>query len=329
MEGAKQNASVSFLQLPVLIAKVVLTKPKLPSTTAMRSRRFIEDIVHAYCAGFQLADGDGIIVDMHMNPKPNRVVGALVWLILGAASIGTFYVVSALNDSARQYDAAQLELSKSAYSGSVDVVQLPGSDKKLNIPTWSLFQTGNIWSLISRTSPVNQGYTPIDLVDVPITHGDSRQTMKISSKIAGPLTKLANAAQADGYHLAVSSGYRSARDQQDILDHFIAVQGEAVAKQDVALPGNSEHQSGLAVDLSDDPPDCLANRDDCSLSTASAGWLANNAYKFGFIQRYPPGTSAITGVAAERWHYRYVGSALARIMHDSNLTFDQFVELAR
>lgn len=266
---------------------------------------------------------------MQTPPRPRRLINSLLWVVLAGASVDTFYVVSALSDSAEEYSQAQVELSKAEYSGSVDIVQLPGSDKKLNIPTWSLFQTGNIWTLVSQAKPIQRDYVPNDLVAEPIPHGDASEPMKVSAKIAVPLSKLAAAASADGYELAVSSAYRSAADQQEILDHYIAIQGESVAKQYVALPGNSEHQSGLAVDLSDDTPACRANSDDCSLSSASAQWLADNAYKYGFIQRYPAGTSSITGVAAERWHYRYVGVALARVMHDSDLTFDQFVDLAR
>jgi D-alanyl-D-alanine carboxypeptidase len=268
-------------------------------------------------------------IGMHNSPRPHKIISYLLWAVLAASSVGTYYIVSALNDSAKEYSNIQTELNKPANSGSVEVVQLPGSDKKLNVPTWSLFQTGNIWTLISKAKPVSQDFTPNDLVDVPISHGDAGTPMKVSLKIADPLKKMAAAASSDGVVLAVSSGYRSAKDQQQILDQFIAVQGESVARQYVALPGNSEHQSGLAVDISDDTPQCRANSDDCSLSFESAQWLANNAYKYGFIQRYPAGTSAITGVATERWHYRYVGSALARVMHDSDLTFDQFVELAR
>ena len=266
---------------------------------------------------------------MQVSPRPRKIISYLLWSVLAISSVGTFYVISALKDSAQEYSEAQTELSKAAYSGSVDVVQLPGSDKKLNIPTWSLFQTGNIWSLISKAKPVQKDYSPSDLVDAPIPHGDANMQLKVSSKIAGPLKKLAAAAESDGIDLAISSGYRSSKEQQEILDEFIAIQGESVAKQYVALPGNSEHQSGLAVDLSDDTPQCRADSDDCSLSASSAEWLYENAYKYGFIQRYPTGTSAITGVAAERWHYRYVGVALARVMHDSNLTFDEFVQLAR
>jgi D-alanyl-D-alanine carboxypeptidase len=327
IDGAKQNASVSLLQFVLVTAITELASPMLLSITARSIRRFIEAIVHARAKHFQLTSPGGIMVGMYKEPRSHRFVSYLLWGVLTAASIGTYYIVDSLNQSSREYDQAQTELKKSAYSGSVDVVQLPGSDQKLNIPSWSLFQTGNVWTLVSKAKPIDTNYTPNDLVDVPLPHGDSTDPMKVSSKIAEPLKKLAAAAQADGHTLAISSAYRSAKEQQAILDHAVQIQGTISAHQYVANPGSSEHQSGLAVDFSDDTPSCELDSDTCSLGAGSTQWLEDNAYKFGFIQRYPAGKESVTGIATERWHYRYVGTA--RVMHDSNMTFDEFVQLAR
>jgi D-alanyl-D-alanine carboxypeptidase len=252
----------------------------------------------------------------------------LVWFVLILASVGTYLIVSSLDQVNDAYADAQSELQKPAYSGSVGTVNV-SDEKPFNIPTWSLFQTGNIWTLISKAKPVEKSFVPEALVELKVAHGDSAVPMKVAAKIEEPLTKLFSAAEKAGYPLAVSSAYRSADDQQEILDEFTLVQGESVAKQYVAEPGKSEHQSGLAIDLSDNTPACLKDSDDCSLGAESAAWLADNAHTYGFIQRYPPGSMSITGVAFERWHYRYVGIALARAMYESNLTFDEFVELAR
>lgn len=86
----------------------------------------------------------------------------------------------------------------------------------------------------------------------------------------------------------------------------------------VALPGTSEHQLGLAVDINADTSKC--SRDDVY------NWLLENSYKYGFIQRYPSGKTSITGVANEPWHYRYVGKEAAEEIHQSGLCLEEYVE---
>ena len=264
-----------------------------------------------------------------MQRRPSHpLINILVWVVLVIASAGTYFNITSLDQASNSYLEAQAELHKPEYNGSVGKVNVTDG-KPLNIPAWSLFQTGNIWTLISKAKPVEKSFVPEALTELDVAHGDSTEPMKVAAKIEEPLKRLFSAAESAGYPLAVSSAYRSADDQQEILEEFTLVSGESVARQYVAEPGKSEHQSGLAIDLSDNTPACLADSDDCSLGAASANWLADNAHNYGFIQRYPPGSMSITGVAYERWHYRYVGVALARAMHGSNLTFDEFVELAR
>lgn len=266
---------------------------------------------------------------MYQPRRSHRIPTILTWLVLIAASVGSYFVIASLNESGSEYLRAQQELNKSVYSGSVASVQLPESDVKLNVPSWTLFQSGNVWALISKAKPLPDSYTPDDLVESPVAHGDSSGSMKISKRIASPLTKLVAAAKEDGHILVLSSAYRSIDDQKALMDEFAAEQGEALARTYVAEPGSSEHHTGLAVDFSDASPLCSTDSDECNLSLSSAQWLADNAWKYGFIQRYPEGAKPITGIAYEPWHYRYVGTALARAMHDSPLTFDEFVELVR
>lgn len=96
---------------------------------------------------------------------------------------------------------------------------------------------------------------------------------------------------------------------------------EETAMEWVALPGTSEHQLGLAVDINADTSKC--SRDDVY------NWLLDNSYKYGFIQRYPSGKTSITGVANEPWHYRYVGKEAAEEIHQSGLCLEEYVENLR
>ena len=83
-----------------------------------------------------------------------------------------------------------------------------------------------------------------------------------------------------------------------------------------ARPGSSEHQTGLAVDIN--------AADDWFNNTKEAKWLANNAYKYGFILRYPKGKEYITGYQYESWHYRYVGEKVAKYIYEHDITYEEY-----
>lgn len=123
----------------------------------------------------------------------------------------------------------------------------------------------------------------------------------------------------------VREGYRTAEEQQEILDDKIQsyinqgysqVKAERTAKEWVALPGTSEHQLGIAVDINADKSKC-SNED-------VYGWLAENAYKYGFVLRYPPGKQKITGTSYEPWHYRYVGEEAAKEIYERGICLEEY-----
>ena len=127
------------------------------------------------------------------------------------------------------------------------------------------------------------------------------------------------AALQDGYELQLTGGYRSFEDQQEMYDRFVRDFGTQVAAERVALPGRSEHQTGLAVDVGE-----VGLPDDEEFGeTASSAWVRDNAHRFGFIVRYPPDKADITGYANEPWHLRYVGLDLATELHASGLTMEE------
>ena len=91
----------------------------------------------------------------------------------------------------------------------------------------------------------------------------------------------------------------------------------------VAVPGTSEHQTGLAVDLVDKSYQHL---DDAQASTEVQQWLMENSWKYGFILRYPEEKSDVTGIIYEPWHYRYVGGPAAREMRELGLCLEEYIE---
>ena len=150
---------------------------------------------------------------------------------------------------------------------------------------------------------------------------------KVDSRIYPALQEMFDAARAEGIYPVVREGYRTAEEQQEILDDKIQTyinqgysqsRAERTAKEWVALPGTSEHQLGIAVDIN-------ADKSMCSNEEVYA-WLAENAYKYGFILRYPPGKQEITGTSYELWHYRYVGVETALEIYEQGICLEEYFE---
>ena len=94
-------------------------------------------------------------------------------------------------------------------------------------------------------------------------------------------------------------------------------------KKSVAVPGTSEHATGLALDIVSSTYDAL---DEQQAETAEAKWLAENCWKYGFILRYPVSKSDVTGIIFEPWHYRYVGKDVAKEIMEQNITLEEYLE---
>jgi len=246
------------------------------------------------------------------------------WVIYGfytALIVSTFFYVRSVEfDSIASQNKVYAQLD----SNTIQKVSIGTSSKPLYIASWQPFIDSGEWGYVSNTSLLKPGFTPKNLVKVPVTHSEPTN-MRINTVISQPLKNLFNKAETEGYNLIVASAYRSIEDQQTLVDEFVAARGEAAAREFVATPRGSEHHTGLAVDIDDNSPQCKIDSFTCSLSPDSAAWLASNAPEFGFIIRYPEGKKSITGIAAEQWHFRYVGVPLAQKLTESGLTFDEFI----
>jgi len=178
--------------------------------------------------------------------------------------------------------------------------------------------------LINQSHPLEpQDYRPLDLItpDVALASASNDREMQLSRPAALALESLFAGAKTDNIQLMLSSGYRSYTYQSSLYANFIGRYGLA-AKSEVALPGASEHQSGLAADIIDSSHFCAAQG--CFITTRAANWLAANSYKYGFIVRYPLGKESITGYQYEPWHFRYVGIPLAKNLHQHNQTLEEY-----
>ncbi|HWT75376.1 MAG TPA: M15 family metallopeptidase [Mobilitalea sp.] len=182
----------------------------------------------------------------------------------------------------------------------------------------------SITVFVNKEYALSKDYKPDDLV-IPnvyfdLTYYDERTMLR--SEAAAALERLFLAADNAGYKLCGVSGFRSYQRQKKIFTENILTKGKVHTLQYSAVPGTSEHQTGLAMDLSCE----TLNYDlsDAFADTPEGKWLADNAYRFGYIIRYPKGKGDITGYAYEPWHIRYVGKGLAKYLYDNDLTLDEY-----
>lgn len=130
----------------------------------------------------------------------------------------------------------------------------------------------------------------------------------LTNEFNDAFNQMKNAASNDGLNIYVVSGFRSYNTQNTLYNNYVSRDGRDAADTYSARPGHSEHQSGLAADIN--------MVDDSFEYTAEGKWLNDNAYKYGFILRYPKGKTSETGYIFESWHYRYVGVDLATKLYN-------------
>jgi len=151
----------------------------------------------------------------------------------------------------------------------------------------------------------------------------SFKNINISNDIKEPLETMFSDAKKAGFELYLLSGYRSYDYQEMLFSRKVKLVGFDKAETVVAVPGESEHQTGLAVDIS-----CRSIQFGLNSKldqTDEFAWLVDNSYKYGFILRYPKGKSDITGYIYEPWHYRYIGDVdVAKYIMENNITFEEY-----
>ena len=175
--------------------------------------------------------------------------------------------------------------------------------------------------IVNKFYALSEDYTPENLVSIPLdysygTEGENQLIEYAYDKFLD----LWQAAHDEGFYLMVTSSYRDYASQKEIYDYRKATQGERKADETAARPGHSEHQTGLVVDMTSTTEPSAT---DFSESEAYK-WLKEHAHEFGFIERYPEGKTYLTGYSPESWHWRYVGIEAATVMHEENITYDEY-----
>jgi len=203
--------------------------------------------------------------------------------------------------------------------------QQPGTAKPVAAQDGTVFQPERLDVLINKLYKLPAGYVPPSLIHeqaLPFLGGGGGERGLMRKEAAEALQAMFAAAKRDGLALTVASAYRSQETQRQLFNSYVQTQGEAVARRYSAEPGHSEHQTGLAVDVSGADGVCAV--EDCFADTKEAHWVAQHAPEYGFIVRYPKGKEQITGYAYEPWHLRFVGVALAKDVTAKGLTLEEY-----
>lgn len=187
-------------------------------------------------------------------------------------------------------------------------------------------QPADIAVLLNKQNKLPEGYNPTDLVypDVRFIFSEKVEKRKMRQEAASALEQMFKAAEDDGILLAGVSAYRSHNTQKALFDRYTKRDGLVKAKTYSAVPGTSEHETGLAIDISGSEGKCAAA--DCFADTKEALWLEEHAHEHGFIIRYLKGKEEITGYQYEPWHLRYVGKDLAAELAKSGETLEEYFD---
>lgn len=179
--------------------------------------------------------------------------------------------------------------------------------------------------LVNKAHPIGQDYKPDDLTKIEAYAPDRSETTRyMRTEAAEAFHRMVDKAAGDGVELKMTTAYRSYDFQKILFDNYVEKEGEEKANTFSAKPGQSEHQTGLAVDVSSPSVDYQLS-DDYG-KTKEGKWIADEAYRFGFILRFPKGKEEITGYQYEPWHLRYVGLAAAKEIHEEGLTLEEFLQ---
>lgn len=181
--------------------------------------------------------------------------------------------------------------------------------------------------MVNKEYGLPDNYKPADLVypEVRFTFKEKIEKRMMRSEAAKALEKMFAGAEEDGIYLAGVSAYRSQKTQTTLYNRYVEKDGEEMARTYSAVPGYSEHQTGLAIDISGSDGKCAA--ESCFGGTKEAEWLAQHAAEYGFIIRYPEGKQDITGYKYEPWHIRYVGKDIATYITDKGITLEEYYDV--
>lgn len=191
-----------------------------------------------------------------------------------------------------------------------------GAEAEANAEAYSVPDNSHKILLVNSQNPLPENYFPeklVNLYDYSDRHFELASSgIQLEESVYKAAEAMFAAAAKDGVQgFIITSGYRD-REEQSLL-------ADTSASNVAAAPGQSEHETGLAFDVT------AYGSEDGFNTTEQFEWLLENCWDYGFILRYPEGKEDITGITYEPWHYRYVGLPYSQIIHDSNLTLEEYL----
>lgn len=224
-----------------------------------------------------------------------------------------------------QNNGGQPDQNTGGENGQADETGYPPADNPDRELALMEAKNRGLLILVNKEHPVDRDYKPDDLTKIRDYVPDRSETTRyMRAEAAEAFGMLVDKAAEDGVVIKMTTAYRSYDFQKILFDSYVQKEGEEKANTFSAKPGQSEHQTGLAVDVSSPSVDYQLS-DDYG-KTKEGKWLADHAHRFGFILRFPKGKEDITGYRYEPWHLRYVGLIAAKEIHDQNITLEEYLQ---
>ena len=270
-------------------------------------------------------------------PRDRRMLaaGIAAGLVIGAAAVGTAaeYTKSQMQE---RYTTRTAELedeieglteSISALESENEELRLEADDSELAHNNAEILAgDSEEWMLVlvNEEHPLETTYTPASLTQID-------EERSVDSRIAADLQQMMADGAAQGLNMYVTSAYRSYERQREVFNSgmqerinngMTPLEAYEDTKQSIAVPGTSEHATGLAVDII---ASGYSELDERQADTPEQQWLMAHCWEYGFILRYPQETSDITGIIYEPWHYRYVGKEAAKEITEKGITLEEYL----
>ena len=176
--------------------------------------------------------------------------------------------------------------------------------------------------IVNKFYKLKEDFVPNNLVDISNLYAWGTDNKAQKEALDAFIRMQKDCLDQTGLKLLINSAYRSYKEQEEVYNDYVKKNSEEYADTIAARPGHSEHQTGLSLDIfsTKDPKIKTFGESD------TFKWLKDNAYKYGFIIRYPKDKEDITGFNYEPWHYRYVGLEIAKEIYEEDITYEEYYE---
>lgn len=184
---------------------------------------------------------------------------------------------------------------------------------------------GNLMVLVNKQYAVSRDYYPTDMVDIDGSLS-TNQNLKVKREAYDAYLSMLADAKKEGLNFAICSAYRSYALQESLYNNSLAANGKAYTEKMFAYPGQSEHHTGYAIDVTSASMNWGLSQN--YTDYPDGAWITKHCSEYGFIIRYPNGKEDITGYMYEPWHIRYVGVDAAKEITQQGITFEEYLGVA-